>query len=47
MNKINPDYGADRGTRGEAYVKVKRALYGFIESAKLWQKRMREKHFYA
>ena len=37
MNKINSDYGADRGTRGEAYVKVKRALYGFIESAKLWQ----------
>ena len=37
MNKINPDYGADRGTKGEAYVKVKRALYGFIESAKLWQ----------
>ena len=37
MNKIHPEYGADRGKKGEAYVKIKRALYGLIESAKLWQ----------
>ena len=37
---LDESYNKLLGTKGEIYVKLKRALYGCIESAKLWQQHL-------